>query len=299
MKPVAFFSDTRALPGLHVTIATLLKSLRPGEGGEIALHIFLDNVSSSERNLLKATHKRNAQGTELHFHNFTPSAPTGGNSLHGNNTAYGRLYLPYLLSEYDKCIYLDCDLFVNRSIVGLFDEFDEQNVLIVDGVGIRSQSLENKLFKEANLDMNGFCFNSGVMGINLKLWRERDVSRICNNTAELYKGLFLSADQALLNTALHDSFKSVGGKWNTHLYPSSPQISALDERIYHFVGSPKPWDFLGSRLTSNYELWRTQYIDTAAGNVWHLKYTSIQRSLRISMQTVRAWQARKATGRLL
>jgi lipopolysaccharide biosynthesis glycosyltransferase len=294
MKAIALFSDVHMLPGLHVTVATLLDSLNDGEGKELKIHLFLDRVNQREQDFLKATHQARSRESSLILHDYSPSAPAGANSLHGNNTAYGRLHLTDLLPDDDYCIYLDCDLYINRSIVEMFSLFDEHSVLLVDGCGERKMSLDKNLFIAAGLDLDGPCFNSGVMGINLKLWRSLGVANRCSEVAERYKGLFLSADQALLNVALHDSFKAIGASWNRALFPSSPALCLMQPMVYHFIGSPKPWDVFGGSLSNHSSLWMAAYADTAIGARSTLRYASMNRSLRISRQAWRTWRTNSA-----
>jgi lipopolysaccharide biosynthesis glycosyltransferase len=293
MNAVALFCNHIMLPGLHVTISTLLKSLAPESRKHVTLHAFLDEVADKEKSLLRATHERFSNGVGLVIHDYSPRAPSGGNSLHGNTTTYGRLHLADLLPDHDRCVYLDVDLVVNRSIAELFEHFDESSVVIADGTGLRESSLDKKLFAEAGLDMSGKCFNAGVMGLNLALWRSRQISALCNEVSRKYAGKFLSADQALLNVALHDTFKPVGDDWNTPLYPSTPALSHPESRIYHFVGSPKPWDLFGAQLVANQSMWKREYESTEIGGGSPLRYASIKRSLRIVRQTAKALMDRR------
>lgn len=288
MLPVAFFSDTHMLPGLHVTLLSLLDSLTVERSHQVEIFIFLDHVSSTEKENLRRTYLKNPKESTLHLRECAPKAPPGGHALHGSVTSYGKLKLPDLLPKYQRCVFLDCDLIVNRCICDLFDLFDGENILLADGKQKRKHSLDKELFKKANLDLEGKFFNSGVLGIDLELWRKRDVTSLCNETAKMYTGMFKGADQPLLNTALHSSFKAVGEEFNTTLYPNFPRVDNLEARIYHFVGSPKPWDFLGSIASNHFAMWRNVYDRTAIANRSPLRYSSMKRSIRISKQLIRA-----------
>ncbi|MES2937413.1 MAG: glycosyltransferase [Pseudomonadota bacterium] len=280
-KPVALFCDTKMLPGLHVTLASLLQALEPGRESELEVHLFLDKVGARDRLLLQQTFEQGARGACLVLHEFSPPAPDGGNTLHGNTTTYGRLHLHTLLAGHDRCVYLDSDLVVNRSVLDLFAAFDGTAVLLADGTGRRDDSVDTELFRAAGIDVTGPYFNAGILGIDLALWRRRGISQACEETARKYAGMFRSADQALLNTVLHDGFKPVGTDWNFPLYPSTPELPRLEARIYHFVGSPKPWDPFGRSVVRNHPLWMAAYRKTAIGGRSYLRYASLGRSVRI------------------
>jgi lipopolysaccharide biosynthesis glycosyltransferase len=287
MKAVAFFSDRAMLPGLHVTLSSLLRAL-PADAPDVDLHVFLDRVTAQEKQLLRSTHQQNPCGTKLVLHDYSPISPAGGNSLHGNLMAYGRIYLAQLLPEYEHCVYLDCDLFVNRSVLDMFDCFDDEALSLVDGTGRRGDSLDKNLYALAGLDQEGPCFNSGVMGMNLRLWRDGAIAHSIVEVARKYAGKFNSADQALLNVALCDRFKCLGGSWNTALYPSTVRVEKREARIYHFVGSPKPWDVFGRHLVTNFAMWHEEYLTTAVAGRSALRYASLKRSARISRQYFKA-----------
>lgn len=285
MKPIALFSDRHMLPGLHVTLVTLLRSFTGAEAGDYEVHLFLDRVNRREKEWLRETHRRHSQGSRLIVHDYSPSAPKGGNLYYGSSTAYGRLALAQLLPDHDRCVYLDCDLLVNHSPAALFDAIDDAHVLVVDGCYHRKGSVDEELFRETGIDLNGHYFNSGVMGINLALWRERRISEQCEQLSRRYGHLFRSADQAILNTILHDSFVAIGQQWNLPITPASPGLQRTAAKILHFEHSPKPWDLGGAYLHRNYSLWKEVYQETAIAKRSALRYSSLKRLRKIAPAT--------------
>lgn len=292
---VCFFCDRAALPGLHVTLLTLLRASRGGRA--LKLIVFTEAVSEEDRKILRRTFDSNCSVNDtLEARPFVSERVRGANSLHGNFTAYGRLALAELLPDEEYVVYLDCDLVVGRDLEPLLASPEAGQVLRVDGTGRRKSSLDRELFRMAGLDLDGPCFNSGVMGIDLKLWRERDCARRCREVIRQFAGRFRSADQAVLNVALADDFCALGREINDPLYPSSKRVvSDPQGRIYHFVGSPKPWDLFASNLHTNYLLWRTHYDASAAGGLSPLGFVSAGRALRVSRATLAlAWQRARA-----
>ena len=288
MYTVALFSDVHMLPGLHVTLLSMLRSLDADKAPDVDIQLFLDHVPKREQQRLQETHQRCNKGSRLHIVDYSPQTPSGGDLLHGSATTYGRLSLPLLLPDASHCVYLDSDLIVNRSITEIFQHFDGEHTLLVGGVGHRKHSVDTALFTRAGLDLNGPYFNAGVLGIVLLLWRERDADRLVQTIAKKYRGMFKSADQALLNTAFHASFKAIGIEYNTAMYPAGPVCSESFEKILHFVGSPKPWDFLGSISSNHYEMWKSIYRETAIANIWPIKYSSLSRTVRVARQSYKA-----------
>ncbi len=288
MYTVALFSDVHMLPGLHVTLLSMLRSLDADKAPSVTIHLYLDSVPEREQQLLRKTHQLCDKGSSLQIVDYSPQSPTRGDLLHGNATTYGRLNLPLLLHDVAQCVYLDCDLIVNRTITDIFRLFDGEHILLVSGVGTRKYSVDTDLFKRAGYDLGGVYFNAGVMGIDLSLWREQDADRLVHTTAEKYCGMFKSADQALLNVAFHSSFRVIEEGFNVLLFPSSAACHDQGGRILHFVGSPKPWDFLGRFSSNHFPAWYSVYRDTAIADKLPIKYSSLKRTIRVARQSCKA-----------
>jgi lipopolysaccharide biosynthesis glycosyltransferase len=282
MKTVAFFSDRTILPGLHVTLYSLVSRIPDEEIDNYNFVIFANLLSLDDIKLLKETVTAANERSNLHISSFSPKKLEGGNSLHGNYLTYGRLFLAELLPSAERCLYLDCDLIVNIDIGEIFDLIDDKHTIVADGTGKRDYSLDTPFFIETGLPISEPCFNAGVLGINLEMWRDRNITTKCYDTALKMSGKFMNADQSLLNVVLHDDFKSFGNKYNWMIYPLSDSLDPDHEGIIHFVGSPKPWDFLGSVLHRNYALWKRIYDQTALRKQHLWKYLSVKRSLAIS-----------------
>jgi len=288
---VVFFSDTAMLPGLHVALWSLWKSYRSTQ--PLRVTVFCDDVADAEKRLLEQSHQAAGPVGELLISDvIIPDLP-GANSLNGNRTAYGRVFLAELLPDADHVIYLDCDLIVSLSIELLAQRLDaSQCTLAAGGVQPRYHSLDRQLYERAGLEMKGMAFNSGVLGLNLAQWRAEGRSAEIQRTAARFRGSFASADQALLNTVFAGDFTELPPEFNWAMYPSSPPEFLGKEAIVHFVGSPKPWDVFGSQLHRSYSHWASIYRNTALGGRSPRRYSSLRRTARISKAIWNAWRAK-------
>lgn len=287
MNTVTLFSDSAILPGTHAALASLLISSR--QSPPLNIILFSDQISSQQKDLLHRTFELFKSASTFEIRDFSVPSLPGANPLHGSFTAYGRLFLSELLPDIDKCLYLDCDLIVACPLDSVFNQFDGTHVLLADGTGIRRWALESPLFKKAGLDLDGPCFNSGVLGIDLQLWRKNKCSALCEDVIARFPGQFQSADQAVLNVALHDGFKSLGEKINVNASPRGTRVPLdAQERIFHFLTSPKPWDPFGRFLHVNYPLWRHYYNQSASRSVSPLSYLSAKRCIQIIRPTIQA-----------
>lgn len=271
------------LPGLHAALVSLARS-NPDLPADV--FVFGDKVRGRDKTDLHTTWRTTGNTARLHIEDYSPVAI--GNSLHGSATAYGRCYLGELLPDVRACIYLDCDLIINSNLTPLFDRVDADVLLLADCEEWCKDSLDWDLYQQAGLSADSKCFNSGVLAFNLDAWRRGALER-CRAVALQYPGQFRSADQAMLNVAFHAEVAAFGSTFNTPLYPTSPSPSQLESKIYHFVGSPKPWDPGGRNVHNSADIWHAYFLATAIGKKPLWRYWNARRITRTSRQVWSNW----------
>ena len=169
---------------------------------------------------------------------------------HISSAAYARYFIPQFVAE-ERVLYLDSDLVVNRDLQPLFDIF-----------------LEGKLVAAVG-DAGGYGFNSGVLLIDNRAWKERQLQETFIKETDRIMDLVQSGqmedfngDQTVLNHVLaqdwlpldkiynlqvgHDLVAFYSG-WNWHF--------ELDKEpmIIHYTTYRKPWN---SEISYRYrQLW--------------------------------------------
>lgn len=121
-----------------------------------------------------------------------------------------KIYLPEILRNIDKVIYMDGDVIVLKDLQNLFN-IDVENVyasVAKDGIFYRFP----KEMKEMGFDKRGFYFNSGVMLHNLALQRKDNIVEklvdYVKNNEDFY------GDQDVLNIVFQDKLKLMSYKYN-------------------------------------------------------------------------------------
>ncbi|HLO84742.1 MAG TPA: glycosyltransferase family 8 protein [Nostocaceae cyanobacterium] len=159
-------------------------------------------------------------------------------SAHISSAAYYRLLAPDLLPQnLDKVLYLDSDLVVNGSIAELYN-YDLTNYVIAANRGDGKAVSAKK-----RLQLKGdYYFNSGVMLINLRIWREMQIGKQCIEYIRKYPDQVLLWDQDALNKIIDGQFFHLDKKWNSlvDLYAGKSTVDR-ESTIIHFIGSLKPW----------------------------------------------------------
>jgi len=149
-------------------------------------------------------------------------------------TVYMRVFSPYVVDpNVDKLIYLDVDTIVQDDISKLW------NVSLDDYVAGAIQDVGKTMdcewggvpnYKELGYAADTKYFNSGVMMINPKKWREEDLSNQVISALSKYKEHVRLADQYGLNVVLANKWKELDPKWNWFAFKDNDNPS-----LVHFL----------------------------------------------------------------
>ena len=160
---------------------------------------------------------------------------------HISSIAYARYFIPDYIQE-DTVLYLDCDLLINDKLDNLFEQDIEERYI----AAIR--------------DANGQGFNTGVLLINNKKWRqeklkERLIEQSILTTKEVEEGRFehFNGDQTIFNQVLQNDWLELGRAYNLQvghdvvaLYNNWQAHLAFNDKpvVIHFTTYRKPWTTL-------------------------------------------------------
>lgn len=125
---------------------------------------------------------------------------------------YNRLFLTeYIPKDVDRVLYLDSDTIVEAPLDELWNtDLDEYYMAGVD------DCLSSKYREIVGLDDSGVYCNAGMLLINLKKWREDEVTKrfiqmICENN-----GYFVFNEQSILNSLFSGAIKILPQKFNVN-----------------------------------------------------------------------------------
>lgn len=158
------------------------------------------------------------------FHSFLPSS------------SWLRLFIPQYVAE-SKALYLDSDIIVNGSLDALF-----------------AIDLEDKMLaavEDPNMNEAG-NFNSGVLLLNLDLWRRKGLTNILLKVAAIKSSSVRNGDQSILNLVTGNQWIPLDKQYN---YQTYDVVSRYEHRAYlyedigswtpliiHFLTADKPWN---------------------------------------------------------
>ncbi len=163
--------------------------------------------------------------------------------------AYNKLYAPNELQEFEKVLYLDCDVLVERDVRSLFatDLGDHLAAAVPNGPA----PFIAEFNKKHGFPSDAPVFNTGVLLVDPERWaRERVAERvaewIANNSDQL-----IYRDQDGINVVLNGAIKSLSPQWNMEarhyrewwmgISEWWPQEAEGRDLIVHYTGARKPW----------------------------------------------------------
>lgn len=182
-----------------------------------------------------------------------------------------RYLIADLKPEFDKAIYLDCDLIVLDDIKKLFDT-DLGGFYAACG----DEILKTSYYKKLGLSR---YFNSGVLLLNCALMRRENVTRLLfEKTAEL-SGKSKYLDQDALNIVFSEKLKFFHMRWNATnpIFRKSANVVFLrkiakeardNPAIVHFSGPDKPWKIPYGMLAHPYAAAYFYYLSKTPYSSW-------------------------------
>lgn len=288
-------SDDNYVMPLAVTLHSAASSLRAGSNLQV---ILLDGgIQEQNWHGLRET----LLDLPISIHVIKPDRADVadlGISHHITHTAYFRLLAARLLPRsLEKVIYLDSDVLVQDDITALWSLEVEPHYCLattdiacpfVDANFAPSQFRRSIPYlaaiapipnwKQLGLNPRNPYFNSGVMVLNLKRWREEKIEAKLLNCLRQNARHVWCWDQYALNVVFADNWRPLPSRWNqgAHIFeypdeslspiePADFQAMRDNPALIHFTTEFKPW--LHRPFHPLRELWY-EALDQTAWSKW-------------------------------
>jgi lipopolysaccharide biosynthesis glycosyltransferase len=229
-------------------LVSLLENCIKNKPCEIA--VVNDNISEENITKLETTlfeYSVPIRLIEFESKVFSHLTPKNNKTL----AAFHRIFLSEFYSaDIEKVLYLDCDIIVRKDISELFNT-DISNYITgaIQNDGLYYQ-------KKLGIPEENLFFNSGVMLVNLTMWRKFNIQKKLIDYIENNFELMFRNDQDALNAVLVNDWLTLNPQWNTHLYfftsphlcrydPELLQQILKDPAVVHFTTQNKPWFYIG------------------------------------------------------
>ena len=238
--PIFFSTDDNYIPYLDVAITSLIENASKDYNYKIVVL----NTGISPENIAKV--KINERpGFSIDFIDISKRVENikshFKNVYHFSIAAYYRLFIASLFPQYDKILYLDCDLVVLGDISELYNTNLGENILgVVSDLYVRNTK-EFRIYAQKAIGVNpDTYFNSGVLAINLKQFRKEKIEEKFIALITKYDFDLLDPDQAYLNYLCFNKTYMLPNGWNK--VPSDVPCEG-NKNIVHYALYKKPWQY--------------------------------------------------------
>ena len=238
--PIFFACNDAYVPYLDVAILSIINNSSKENLYEIT--VLKTDVSTENQNKLL---RHNKDNIKINFYDvkdmIEPVKEILPDMFYYTLAAYYRLFIEKAFPQYDKVIYLDCDVVVLTDIAKLYD-IELYNNLV--GAVFEQNTFRDEHFSNYVKDIIGIppktYFNSGVMVMNLKEFRNFKVQETFLQLLTTYNFDCLAPDQEYINLICHGRVKYLPTGWNKHSFPEPPEG---DLNICHYALANKPWHY--------------------------------------------------------
>lgn len=208
---IVYASDDRFSEILGVSLVSLYDNSKDLE--DIKVYVLDSGISEENKNKLNSIPLEYGRSSICYIkaENINDVLKIDVNTDRGSLSQYARLFISKSLPlNIGRILYLDCDIIINSTISELWN---------IDMCGKTIAALKDAFSKyyrkNIDLESNDIMFNSGVMLIDLELWKYKDIENKLLEFIKKHNGKIQQGDQGALNAILTNDIYCFHPKFNS------------------------------------------------------------------------------------
>ena len=169
-----------------------------------------------------------------------------------SESIFYRIFIPHLFPKLDKAVYLDCDIVLKDDIAKLYNTNIGESILgAVADESIAPVPEFCSYVKNIIGVPNGKYFNSGVLVINAKKFREEKIEEKLLHLIDEYNFRTVAPDQDYLNYLCKNKVYYYDMGWNKQ---PNQNLNFSEEKIHliHYNMFNKPWHYKGVKYEEHF-----------------------------------------------
>ena len=268
---IALAADNNYVVPLGITIFSILYN--KGSDYDIDFFILESHIDEKEKEKInKMVYSYGCTASFISIDEFLKNKNLPENG-YLRKVVYARMFIPKLVDR-EKIIYLDTDIVVNGELTDLFNQESNSPFL-----ALKEPDTEKIIQKKNDPSLKKY-FNSGVLVINCKKWKELKITERALEFAEKFPEKIEYADQDALNYTCQNLWEEFDRKYNYEVVYNEPNTSK-DSVVTHYIGDIKPWHYEYPNKTDNY----SEYAQMSPWkDNWQTKPTIEKRKKKIWMK---------------
>lgn len=224
--------DTRILftaadANYYTQAAVLVHSLSETQLGDTNLIVFGNGWSTDQISKLRKIAKNHVsvEVVSVNANEFSDIKLSHGFPL---ATAYNLIAPKYLLKEHEHAIYMDADIVILDDLGEVWNQKLTTSVsAVLDAhIGFIGFPSMWRPWRELGADPKAPYLNTGLMNIDLKLWREQEITEKCLDLLASYE--LPCVDQDALNLVLNGNFDHLHPRYNMMPYHLMKKLRTVD-----------------------------------------------------------------------
>lgn len=252
--PIVFAANDSYTLFCYIAIYSVIKNA--GDDYFYYIYVFQTNISKENCKLLESLSNDNIIVECINISKYILNVKLK-ESLHLSIETYYRLFIPSILPQYKKILYLDSDMCVLEDIADLY-QCDLDGYAVAAALDIPCYPLKTHSVELGGLDCKK-AFNAGVLVIDTVKFEEKKIRKKCLELLEedyqRKDRKLIFADQDALNIVLHNDYFVLDRRWNyqpQYLWRTEEVFGEfrqqyIDDKdkafIMHFAGEKKPWKY--------------------------------------------------------
>ena len=238
--PVFFSTDDNYIPFLDVAIRSLIANA----SRDYLYRIIVLNTGLSPKSTAKVK-ENECEGFRIDFVDISKDVESIKarlkNVYHFSIVTYYRLFIASLFPQYDKIIYIDCDLVVMGDISKMYNVELGDNILgaVIEAYVSITPEFRDYARIAVGVDPDTY-FNAGVLLMNLKAFRENEIEKKFVHLITEYDFDVLDPDQGYLNYLCYGKVHLLPNGWNKTPVPTPTEG---EKNIVHYALYKKPWQY--------------------------------------------------------
>jgi lipopolysaccharide biosynthesis glycosyltransferase len=207
-----------------ILLAALLKSIEVNHHTAEPLAVYIIDDGISPRNVRRLQSQVDPSRTTLHWRKSSEAVPHDIKIPIDRSafpiTNYMRVFAPCILPEdTERFIYFDVDMIVLEDVsklwhTDLLDKTIGAALDIVEVVSVPWSGIPN--YKELGIPPDTKYFNSGLMVVDVRKWRDREITYKVMECTHTYLDAVNLADQYGLNVVLLHDWMELDRRWNNY-----------------------------------------------------------------------------------
>ena len=250
--PIVFVSDNNYVP----YAATAIQSIKAQASAkdEYFIYVLHDSLAEENQRLIMLA---NTKAFSVECIDISEKTEKFIQKLyvhsHFTREMYYRWFIPELFPQYDRILYLDCDLVANSNLAVLIGE-NLENKPIGAVYNILNTTNRRRVQEKVNLKCDNYV-NSGVLLFDTVKFTEQNILSKCFELATNANTAHLGCpDQDILNIVCENNIHLLPDEYNVqwhHLWDSENELNGLEYerfirslanmKILHFTSGVKPW----------------------------------------------------------